>query len=202
MIICMIEITIPGKPLPFKSPRVFEGRAFNPRYREKEQIQWIIRSQYNGKVIQEAVSVFYEFYFIPPKSWSKKKRLAALEGRLRHTTKPDASNIIKLYEDSLKGIVIEDDSQVVYLMAEKSYSEKEKVVIKITILPIIEESEEIMDKKMRSEVGKPLKAAEKLVKKAEKNNSRLANYDQKIRDPIIDKATKGKKLPKPPKSVK
>lgn len=59
-----------------------------------------------------------------------------------------------------------------------------------------------MDKKMRSEVGRPLQKAEKLVKKAEKNNSRLANYDEKVRDPIIDKAMKGKKLPKPPKSVK
>jgi len=56
---------------------------------------------------------------------------------------------------------------------------------------------------MRKEVGIPLKKAEKLVKKAEKNNSRLANYDEKIRDPIIDKAKKmGKKIPKPPKSVK
>jgi len=61
-----------------------------------------------------------------------------------------------------------------------------------------------MDKKMRSEVGKPLKSAEKLVKKAEKNNARLANYDEKVRDPVIDKAEKkmGHKLKKPPKSVK
>lgn len=57
---------------------------------------------------------------------------------------------------------------------------------------------------MRKEVTKPLKKAEKLVKKAEKNNMRLANYDEKIRDPIVDKEVKrsGKKLPKPPKSVK
>lgn len=56
---------------------------------------------------------------------------------------------------------------------------------------------------MRREVGKPLKKAEKLVKKAEKNNARLANYDQHVRDPIVDKAKKdGKKIKKPPKSVK
>lgn len=53
---------------------------------------------------------------------------------------------------------------------------------------------------MRKEVGKPLKKAEKLVKKAEKNNSRLANYDEKVRDPIVDASKK--KIPKPPKSVK
>jgi hypothetical protein len=49
-----------------------------------------------------------------------------------------------------------------------------------------------MDKKMRREVGKPLKKAEKLVKKAEKSNAKLANYDEKVRDPIIAKAKKGK----------
>lgn len=53
---------------------------------------------------------------------------------------------------------------------------------------------------MRKEVTKPLKKAEKLVKKAETNNARLANYDEKYRDPIVDKSKK--KIPKPPKSVK
>lgn len=50
-----------------------------------------------------------------------------------------------------------------------------------------------MDEKMRKQVGKPLKKAEKLVKKAEKNNAKLANYDEKVRDPIIAKANKMKK---------
>ena len=57
-----------------------------------------------------------------------------------------------------------------------------------------------MDKALRREIGKPLKKAEKLVKKAETNNARLANYDEKYRDPIVDKSKK--KIPKPPKSVK
>lgn len=47
-----------------------------------------------------------------------------------------------------------------------------------------------MDKKMRKQVGKPLKKAETLVKKAEKNNAKLANYDEKERDPLIAKAKK------------
>lgn len=45
-----------------------------------------------------------------------------------------------------------------------------------------------MDKMMRKLVGKPLKKAETLVKKAEKSNAKLANYDEKFRDPIIAKA--------------
>lgn len=46
---------------------------------------------------------------------------------------------------------------------------------------------------MRKQVGKPLKKAETLVKRAEKNNAKLADYDEKVRDPIIDKYKKMKK---------
>ena len=47
-----------------------------------------------------------------------------------------------------------------------------------------------MDKKMRKQVGKPLKKAETLVKKAERNNEKLADYDEKVRDPLIAKCKK------------
>lgn len=47
-----------------------------------------------------------------------------------------------------------------------------------------------MDKKMRSQVSKPLRKAEKIIKKAEKSNNKLADYDERVRDPIIDKAKK------------
>lgn len=50
-----------------------------------------------------------------------------------------------------------------------------------------------MDRKMRKEVGKPLKKAESLVKKAEKNNAKLADYDEKVRDPEIKAYKKMKK---------
>lgn len=49
-----------------------------------------------------------------------------------------------------------------------------------------------MDKKMRKQVGKPLKKAEKLVHKAERANAKLADYDERVRDPIIAKAKKMK----------
>lgn len=46
---------------------------------------------------------------------------------------------------------------------------------------------------MRSQIGKPLKKAETLVRKAEKANSKLADYDERVRDPMIDKYKKMKK---------
>jgi Xaa-Pro aminopeptidase len=49
-----------------------------------------------------------------------------------------------------------------------------------------------MDKKMRK-VTKKIRTAESALKKAEKDNMRLANYDEKVRDPMIKKCEKAKK---------
>ena len=46
---------------------------------------------------------------------------------------------------------------------------------------------------MRKQVGKPLKKAEKLVHRAERANAKLADYDEKVRDPLIAKAKKMKR---------
>jgi hypothetical protein len=51
-----------------------------------------------------------------------------------------------------------------------------------------------MDRAMRKQVGKPLKKAEKLVKKAERSNAKLADYDERVRDPMIAKCKKMKKV--------
>jgi hypothetical protein len=48
-----------------------------------------------------------------------------------------------------------------------------------------------MDKKMRK-VTKKIRAAESTLKKAEKENTRLANYDERVRDPQIKKAKRCK----------
>lgn len=46
---------------------------------------------------------------------------------------------------------------------------------------------------MRKEVTKPIRKAEHILKKAEKANVKLANYDEKVRDPEIAKYKKMKK---------
>jgi hypothetical protein len=63
--------------------------------------------------------------------------------------------------------------------------------------------EDPIDKFMRKEVTKPIRKAEKVLKKAEMNNQGLAKYDEKVRDPIINKAKRqGAKIPPPPKGRK
>lgn len=58
-----------------------------------------------------------------PDSWSKKRKIAALEGLEFPAKKPDLDNIAKLLGDSLNGIVFKDDAQIVYLEALKTYGD-------------------------------------------------------------------------------
>ena len=78
----------------------------------------------DGEIIAEIIA-----YFPIPKSFSKKKRLEAIEGKIRPTKKPDTDNIAKTILDSLNGIAFEDDKQVVALLVKKLYGEEAKVAV-------------------------------------------------------------------------
>ena len=78
----------------------------------------------DGEIIAEIIA-----YFSIPKSFSKKKRLEAIEGKIKPTKKPDTDNIAKTILDSLNGIAFEDDKQVVALLVNKLYGEEAKVVV-------------------------------------------------------------------------
>lgn len=56
-----------------------------------------------------------------PASWSKKKRAAAAEGRLSHTSRPDVDNLGKLVMDAANGVLWGDDSQLTTVVLMKNY---------------------------------------------------------------------------------
>ena len=68
------------------------------------------------------VSVNICAWFVPPKSWSKKKRRAAMAGELYPTVKPDADNLAKVFLDALNEIAYHDDKQVVDCVIRKRYT--------------------------------------------------------------------------------
>lgn len=80
----------------------------------------------DGEIIAEIIA-----YFSIPKSFSKKKRVQAIEGKIMPTKKPDTDNIAKTILDSLNGIAFEDDKQVVALLVKKLYGEEAKVVVSL-----------------------------------------------------------------------
>lgn len=69
------------------------------------------------------VEVTFTFYFARPPSIPKK--------RTSHVVKPDLSKLVRAAEDSLTGIIFNDDAQVVDIRAHKDYGLPERVEIEI-----------------------------------------------------------------------
>jgi Holliday junction resolvase RusA-like endonuclease len=63
-----------------------------------------------------------------PASWSQKKRLTAIAGLIKPTTRPDLDNYVKSALDAINTIVIADDSQIIELRASKRFSEQPKLI--------------------------------------------------------------------------
>ena len=86
-------------------------------------------NKYKGQKLDGEIIAEIFAYFPIPKSFSKKKRAEAIEGKIKPTKKPDTDNIAKTILDSLNGIAFEDDKQVVALLVKKLYGEEPKVVV-------------------------------------------------------------------------
>ena len=67
-----------------------------------------------------------------PKSDSKAKKKAKIEGAIRPTVKPDCDNLAKSILDSLNGLAYQDDKQVVELIVKKYYAENAEVRIRLS----------------------------------------------------------------------
>jgi Holliday junction resolvase RusA-like endonuclease len=72
----------------------------------------------------EPVEVTFTFYFSRPPSIPKK--------RTCHVVKPDLSKLVRAAEDSLTGIIFNDDAQVVSIHTEKHYGIPERVELIVT----------------------------------------------------------------------
>ncbi len=66
-----------------------------------------------------------------PKSWSKRAKADAIDGRLLPTGKPDLDNCLKLVCDALNGIAWLDDKQVVEVTARKRFGAEPQTVLEI-----------------------------------------------------------------------
>lgn len=71
------------------------------------------------------------FYMPIPKSMSKRDRVDAVKGHLKHVKKPDVDNLVKLYLDVLSGTALADDNAVSLGTAIKVYSSHPRVEIYI-----------------------------------------------------------------------
>lgn len=118
-----VLIKIEGAPLPWKTHGGYGKRSFDPRAKEKSKIKSQVMDQYKASPYPGPVVVSYEFELPIPKGTSKVKRKKMIDCEIDHIKRPDLSNLVKLLEDCLKGIVFTDDSQVRAFKVSKVYSE-------------------------------------------------------------------------------
>jgi Holliday junction resolvase RusA-like endonuclease len=119
-----LNIDLQVKPEPQQRVRVYKRIAIDPSKEYKNFLKLQLISHYNGEPIKEPVALKLTFRMPIPKSTSKKRRKAMLEGKYPHVKRPDIDNLAKALLDALNKTIIEDDSQIYSLFAEKIYSDK------------------------------------------------------------------------------
>jgi len=136
----MITIRIEGEPIPkltHRDRRYGKGKyssqtAQKRRWQEEVNAHLALTGQAFEELLKGPISLTADFVMQVPSSWPKKKIKALEDGKMIwHIFKPDTSNLIKWVEDGLKGIVWEDDKQVVILRAMKCYGLKPLTQLRI-----------------------------------------------------------------------
>ena len=127
-----VDFTIPSAPVPKSRPRfnTNTGRAFTD---DKTRIFESLVSLADGArhyFDDNYIRIRMKFKFEVPKSYSKKKRIDALEGKIR-PTKADIDNYIKSVLDGLNGKAFKDDRYIYAILAEKEYSEEACIEVSI-----------------------------------------------------------------------
>ncbi|MBP2657279.1 MAG: Endodeoxyribonuclease RusA [Firmicutes bacterium] len=136
----MINFTVFGEAVAQGRPKFTtingHAKAYDPaKSRSYKQIVRDEALKYKPSVpLQEAIKLRVVIYKGIPKSFSQKRRILAIAGSIRPTTKPDVDNVVKGIKDALKSVIWRDDSQVVELAADKFYSETPRVEIEISAL--------------------------------------------------------------------
>ena len=135
-----ISITVPGEPVAKARPRFTKnGHVYTPKKTAvyEQVIGLHARAAMKGhKILTGPIRLSVTAYMPIPQSWSRTQKTKAMSGALRHTKRPDLSNIIKSVEDALNGIVYADDAQI------DRYGESRKAFSSIPRTEIVVEAED------------------------------------------------------------
>lgn len=136
----MINFVVYGEPIPQGSTRAFipkgwkrpiitaDNKRTKPWRQDVKAAALEAMEKANVPLMGKgvAVSLACHFYFVKPKS--------AKKGLMHKTTRPDLDKLIRSVGDALKGIVYEDDSQVVSLSLLKDFAPRPHAQISVVAL--------------------------------------------------------------------
>ena len=129
----MLTFFVDGQPQGKGRPRVTRYGTYTPKSTKayEKHIQETYKELADWTFFEGPVEVRLECTYRIPKSWSKKKQQAALNGETLPTVKPDLDNIAKAICDALNGYCWADDNQVVSLTASKHYGPNPGVMVHV-----------------------------------------------------------------------
>lgn len=122
-------LILSGKPIPAKQKKSRLGRIFNARKLEMTALKWRIKIQYRDAPYTSRVKIDYLFAFPMPLKWSAQKK-REMENK-PHDVRPDIDNLMKLYNDCIKKIVITDDALITHGNVKKIYSRYPRTEMRI-----------------------------------------------------------------------
>lgn len=124
---------IKGQPQGKGRPRFTKsGYAFTPKAtKEYENLIAEAYRSFGGQLMDGYISVRIEAFYKIPKATTKEKRGMIAKGLLKPAVKPDIDNVIKAVLDGLNGVAYHDDNQVIYLTAEKYYSDEPRMIVEV-----------------------------------------------------------------------
>lgn len=133
-----VQFTIPGAPVPKGRPRFTVRGGFASAYTPAETRKYeacvralAVAAMRGAEPSSAPIEVLMELRMQIPASWSQKKRVAASEGKVRATKKPDLDNIAKGVLDACNGVLFFDDGQIVALTVRKLYHAVPCVIVAV-----------------------------------------------------------------------
>ena len=126
-----VDFTIHTAPVSKQRPRLGKGGCVYTPSKTKVFENIVALSYGNRPSFDDKyIRIRLKFKFEVPKSYSKKKRSEAIEGKIR-PTKTDIDNYIKAVLDGLNKKAWKDDRYIIGILAEKEYSEKSCIEVSI-----------------------------------------------------------------------
>jgi len=124
-----ISFTVPGVAVPWARVGMRGTRQFTPTKQRNfmATIKAMAIEKMTGPPLDCPVELLVQAKYVPPQSWSGKKRADA---RWK-ASKPDADNLVKILKDALKGVTWIDDAQIASLHVWKRYSDRAELVVSI-----------------------------------------------------------------------
>lgn len=126
-----VRFKIDGPVVAKQRPRLGKGgHVYTPS--KTKVYEEICKLSYGNKYYFETenISIKILFKFEVPKSYSKKKKQEALEGKIR-PSKADIDNYVKSILDALNKVAYKDDRAVCRIYTEKIFADKSETIVEI-----------------------------------------------------------------------